>query len=330
MRRPARLSLILSALLSACAGVEAPGDGEAPTDPVSPIDQVKARPAITNGCGLFADVSGEHWAFPAIEAGAKADLWTGCASAPSRFCPEEAATRAQAALVLGEVAGVEQKPATGRVFSDVPASHWAAPMIEALHREGIVSGCGGDRFCPSAKVTRAELAALVVSISGHAPMAPVGAFEDVPDDDWAAGWIEAARAHGIMRGCAGGAFCPKDPATRAQLAAVIVGAFNIEPADRCAQPPPPPTAPGRVDLPYFYQYANRLFPGASCQNTSIAMVLAGLGWRGRPDDVTREFGKDYAQSPGGLAQVFNTLAARAGLSGRVTAITNGTLAGLRA
>ena len=333
MSRPVRALLAFSAILAfsavlaGCAGLDGPPDGQAPADPIAPLDEVKARAPIDNGCGIFADVSGEHWAFPAIEAGAKARLWTGCSTEPSRFCPDESATRAQAALVLGKVAGIEQKPATGLVFSDVPARHWGASMIEALHREGLIAGCGGDRFCPDAKATRAELAALVVSLSGHEPMPPAGAFSDVPDDDWAAGWIEAARVHGIMRGCAGGAFCPKDPATRAQLAAVAVAAFNIEPAARCLQQPPPPAA-GR--LPYFYQYANQLFPGASCQNTSIAMVLAGFGWRGLPDDVTHEFGKDFAQSPAGLAQVFNTLAARAGLSQRVTAVTNGTLADLRA
>lgn len=90
-----------------------------------------------------------------------------------------------------------------------------------------------------------------------------------------------------------------------------------------------PTAPVPAALPYFYQYANQLAPGATCQNTSIAMVLAAFGWRGRPDDITAEFGRTYAQSPAGLASLFNTLARRAGISARLQARTAGTLAGLR-
>jgi|GEM_PF-1960060 len=83
-------------------------------------------------------------------------------------------------------------------------------------------------------------------------------------------------------------------------------------------------------LPYFYQYGNRLHPGASCQNTSIAMVLGAFGWRGVPDDITARHGKDRAQSPAGLAAVFNEEAARAGISARLRARTSGTIAQLRA
>lgn len=85
-------------------------------------------------------------------------------------------------------------------------------------------------------------------------------------------------------------------------------------------PPEPPTEPpvqapsttGKADsaeeaVPYFYQYDNELYPGSTCQNTSVAMVLAHLGWEGTPDDITREWGKDYAQSPDGLNYMFNTI-----------------------
>jgi len=89
-------------------------------------------------------------------------------------------------------------------------------------------------------------------------------------------------------------------------------------------------APVVSPLPYFYQYANRLHPGASCQNTSIAMVLGAFGWRGVPDDITARHGKDRAQSPAGLAAVFNEEAARAGIAARLTARTSGTIAQLRA
>ena len=83
-------------------------------------------------------------------------------------------------------------------------------------------------------------------------------------------------------------------------------------------------------VPYFYQYDNSLSPGASCQNTSVAMVLRYAGWSGDPDTITARFGKDLAQSPAGLVQVFNTLASEAGLDARLTAHTDGTVSGFRA
>ena len=84
------------------------------------------------------------------------------------------------------------------------------------------------------------------------------------------------------------------------------------------------------EVPYFYQYDNRLSPSASCQNTSIAMVLQWVGVSVTPDDITARYGKDYAQSPSGLADVFNRYTAEAGLSARLTPITDGTFAGLHA
>jgi uncharacterized protein YvpB len=83
-------------------------------------------------------------------------------------------------------------------------------------------------------------------------------------------------------------------------------------------------------VPYFYQFANALSPGATCQNTSIAMVLNYLGWRGRPDDITRAYGRARAQTPSGLAEVFNAYARELGLSARMTPTQSGSLAGLRA
>ncbi len=84
------------------------------------------------------------------------------------------------------------------------------------------------------------------------------------------------------------------------------------------------------EVPYFYQYANNLYPASTCQNTSIAMVLAWLGWKGKPDDITSAWGKDKAQSPAGLAAVFNDYAAKLGVPQRLQAHTDGSVGAVRA
>ena len=81
----------------------------------------------------------------------------------------------------------------------------------------------------------------------------------------------------------------------------------------------------KSEITYFNQYDNQLYPGSSCQNTSIAMLLTKFGWWGSPDDITREWGKDYTQSPSGLANVFNEVAARNRIQKRLTPKTSGTL-----
>ena len=90
-------------------------------------------------------------------------------------------------------------------------------------------------------------------------------------------------------------------------------------------PEPEPQASNSAGVPYFFQYSNRLHPGSSCQNTSVAMVLSYLGWNGVPDDITSSWGKDYAQRPHNLSYMFNTIAGAQGLSGRLVTDTNGSL-----
>lgn len=86
-----------------------------------------------------------------------------------------------------------------------------------------------------------------------------------------------------------------------------------------------PNATPQGNIAYYSQWDNSIHPGSTCQNTSIAMVLSQFGWWGTPDSITQEWGKDYAQSPSGLANVFNELASRNSISSRITPITNGTL-----
>lgn len=89
------------------------------------------------------------------------------------------------------------------------------------------------------------------------------------------------------------------------------------------------SAGGLPNVPYFFQYDNRRFPGSSCQNTSIAMVLAYLGWRGNPDDITSAYGKYMAQEPAGLARLFNIYGQNMGASMRLLPNINGSIAGLK-
>ena len=110
------------------------------------------------------------------------------------------------------------------------------------------------------------------------------------------------------------------------------GDCDTEPEPEPEPEPAPSPAPtsGGTAVPYFYQYANDLYPSSSCQNTAVAMLLASFGWSGTPDDITGAWGKDHAQAPAGLAQVFNHYAQQMGIPQRLTAHTNGTLSGLKA
>ena len=82
----------------------------------------------------------------------------------SIFCPSASISRAQMAVFLlrGRQGSAYLPPAaTGTVWSDVPATHWAARWAEDLGNRSISSGCGAGKFCPESPITRAEMAVLM-------------------------------------------------------------------------------------------------------------------------------------------------------------------------
>jgi uncharacterized protein YvpB len=58
-------------------------------------------------------------------------------------------------------------------------------------------------------------------------------------------------------------------------------------------------------IPYYNQYDNINYGWATCQNTSIAMVLSYYEIRIHPDTIFGKWGKDIAQSPSGLNLVYS-------------------------
>ena len=96
---------------------------------------------------------------------------------PLRFCPHNSVTRAEIAIFLLRArfgAGYNPGASTGLVFSDVPATHWAAAWIEEFAARGHTNGCRmtPPGFCPDAVVTRAEMAVFlqrVFNLAGPPP-----------------------------------------------------------------------------------------------------------------------------------------------------------------
>ena len=109
---------------------------------------------------LFEDLEG-HWARHAVEAFAIEGWISGYKN--GTFRPNEPMTRAQFAVLVA----VALKPIprrTGKLFSDVPRTHWAEPAIQQAYSGEFLSGVGGDRFQPDAPLKRLQV--LVALASG--------------------------------------------------------------------------------------------------------------------------------------------------------------------
>jgi hypothetical protein len=121
--------------------------------------------------GVFADVPASYWAAPAIEQKYRDGLTAGCASAPLRFCPDKLLSRAEMAVLLLRIRhGRSYVPpaATGKIFTDVPITHWALRWIERLYAEGITVGCSTvpRMYCPDRSVTAGELDVFLGGVLG--------------------------------------------------------------------------------------------------------------------------------------------------------------------
>ena len=116
---------------------------------------------------VFGDVSASAFAAGFIEELSVQGISAGCGG--GNYCPDAALTRAQVAVLLLKTkhgSDFVPPPATGMVFTDVPAGAFAADWIEQLALEGVTAGCGGGNFCPDAPVSRAQAAVFVALAFG--------------------------------------------------------------------------------------------------------------------------------------------------------------------
>ena len=85
----------------------------------------------------------------------------GCGN--GNYCPADPVTREQMAVfVLRTLDPTLNPPAcTTPVFDDVPASSTFCRWIEELFRRGVVTGCGGNNYCPAQPVTREQMGVFI-------------------------------------------------------------------------------------------------------------------------------------------------------------------------
>ena len=122
-----------------------------------------APPAAT---GLFQDVPINDAFASWIEQLANEGITSGCNQSPPRYCPSDVVTRsAMAVFLLRAKHGAAYTPPSAQgLFQDVPVNDPLATWIEQLYNEGVTSGCATNplRYCPTAAVTRAQMAVFLV------------------------------------------------------------------------------------------------------------------------------------------------------------------------
>ncbi len=151
------------------------------------------------------------------------------------FCPAAATDRAQMATLLlraEDPTFVPPPSGAAPIFADVDPASPFCPWIEELARRRAAAGCGQGRFCPTAPVTRAEMAAFLLVVAsgpGYVPPAcnrnPM--FKDVPASDPSCRWVEELARRGVAAGCGNGNFCPAAPVSRGESAVFLTEGLSL-------------------------------------------------------------------------------------------------------
>jgi len=141
-------------------------------------------------------------------------LTAGCAI--ERYCPDRSVGRGELATFLSRAL---ELPATAEDFFQDDDGTTHEDAINRVAAANIARGCGPNAFCPTARVTRAQLATFFVK-AFDLPQTSEDHFVD-DDSSTHESNINRLASSGIASGCAENRYCPQAPVTRGQLAAFV-------------------------------------------------------------------------------------------------------------
>ncbi|MGB9792266.1 MAG: S-layer homology domain-containing protein [Thermacetogeniaceae bacterium] len=177
-----------------------------------------------------------HWARDAIEQMAMRLIVRGIGD--DAFGPDQPLTRAQFAALLVRGLGLEQQPAPQPTFRDVAPDHWGYAPIEAAAKAGLVKGTGNGNFEPNRPVKREEMATVLAVIlkqyglsTGLTEAQASALLERYTDSSQISAWARDGMAVCIDKGIISGrpdvTLAPRDQATRAEAAVVLLKLLKL-------------------------------------------------------------------------------------------------------
>lgn len=144
--------------------------------------------------------------------------------------PDNNITRAEAAALISRISSgfSADKNYDVSKFSDVDGGAWFAKNVGYAAENSIVSGYEDGSFRPGNTITREEFAAMICRFMKYDTSASE-VFSDVSPEHWAAPYIAAMKANGIISGYEDGSFGLGRNITRAEAIAMINRALGRVP-----------------------------------------------------------------------------------------------------
>lgn len=179
----------------------------------------------------FKDIREDFWAKPYIDELSRQRIMIG--KTVDCFKPEENVKRGELCAVIARAFDIK-KERSKMTFKDIRENHWAKEYIEALANQGIVKGYSDGTFKPDQAVSREEMASIIERLYyylGKTPVQIVQGRTDFIDDkeiaNWAIDAVKSVHQLEIMSGTPYHKFLPKQSATRAEVAKIIVTLLKV-------------------------------------------------------------------------------------------------------
>lgn len=139
-----------------------------------------------------------------------------------KILPDNNITRAEFAVMLVEALNLKAGDGAPQQFADAGAfANWYRGAVDILSAKGIIGGYEDKTFRPQNKITRAEIAAMLVKSLNDPGTDTSKTFYDVAKDIWYEYPVLRAAHLGIISGYSDGSFKPYKKATRAEVMAMI-------------------------------------------------------------------------------------------------------------
>ncbi|WP_438434598.1 S-layer homology domain-containing protein [Gorillibacterium sp. sgz500922] len=151
----------------------------------------------------FTDIA-THWAKVDIQSLANKLVVEGY---NNRFLPKDDITRAEFAAIVVRALGLNTAGAKSAGFKDVGSGMWYADVVNTAAAAGLVKGNGDGTFKPNAKISREEIAALVVRALAYTgkdvsltAQEQVTAFNPYKDTAQVSAWAKKELASAVKLG----------------------------------------------------------------------------------------------------------------------------------
>jgi hypothetical protein len=142
------------------------------------------------------------------------------------FNPKATITRAEFTKILVGVLELVVNAEKVINFKDVTPKDWFYPYVNAAYKARFISGYSHDQFHPDEKLTREQMAVIMVKALDLSSAGQTAAIEDLEQvSDWAKADMQTVVARGLMSGW-NHRFHPSDEVTREMATVVAMRAYH--------------------------------------------------------------------------------------------------------